>query len=452
MSHWREIMRSTPMRLTLRLVILFLAVSLATFAVTWWLANKALLEATETVLEQEIAELSAAVSRPGDLSHAVAAAAVRADPDNLILRYDGPQGTVGNYLGPLPAGKLRQADLKDEARNIDGSYILLSEKISGGRLTVGQDADAFEELREVFARVLAFTLLPTAVLVLAGGMLIALRSARRLAVIEDVLARLTAGDLSARLPTLSGPPDDLTRVGSGIDRLAAAQEASVSALRQVSSDIAHDLKTPIQRLSVLLNQARNQAPDLEVLDQANSEIARIVATFHALLRIAQIEGGSPRSRFAPVELGPLAKTIFELYEPAAEESGHRLTLSLRAPATVSGDRTLLGQVIANLLENALRHSPPGPVALKVEGATLIVVDDGPGIPEAERKSVLRRLYRLDRSRSTPGNGLGLSLVDVIVKLHGAVLELSDNVPGLRVSVHFPTDIGFVTAAFQGQNS
>lgn len=154
--------------------------------------------------------------------------------------------------------------------------------------------------------------------------------------------------------------------------------------------------------------------------------------FDALLRIAQIEGGKPRAHFAPVDLERIARTMAELYEPAAEESGHRLSLTLRNPATVSGDRTLIGQAMANLIENALRHSPPGPIALDVQGASITVADHGPGIPAEEREAVRRRLYRLDRSRSTPGNGL--ALVDAIATLHGGRLVLADNHPGLRISV------------------
>lgn len=440
MNDWRAVWRTTPMRLTLRLVSLFVAVSLATFAAAWWLSNKALLEATETVLKQEIAELLVP-REPDGIAGAVRALAATADPDHLIVQYDTPAGPIGNYLGPLPPGKLRQADLTDRTHDVDATFILHSEAVAGGRLTVGADAQAFDELREIFARVLGFAMLPTALVVLAGGMLIARRAARRLAEIEATLTRLAAGDWAARLPPLTGPPDDLSRVGEGIDRLAAAQQASVAALHQVSADIAHDLKTPIQRLSVLLDQARSQAPDLQPLDRADAEIQGIVATFEALLRIAQIEGGGSRTRFAPVALGPLARTLAELYEPAAEESGHALSLTLTDPATITGDRTLLGQVIANLLENALRHSPSGPVALTVEGATLTIADRGPGIPEDERQNARRRLYRLDRSRSTPGNGLGLSLVDAIVTLHGGTLDLSDNLPGLQVTVRFESITG-----------
>ena len=230
----------------------------------------------------------------------------------------------------------------------------------------------------------------------------------------------------------------------GIDRLAAAQEASVAALKQVSTDIAHDLRTPIQRLALVLDQGAADLPDApaqEVFNRASAEIQHISTTFDALLRIAQIEGSGPGQNFAPVDLGQLARDIAELYDPAAQESGHLICLQVSGKTIVQGDRTLLGQAIVNLLENALRHSAPGTVTLTVDGQTLSVGDHGPGIPEAEREAVLRRLYRLDRSRNTPGNGLGLSLVAAIVRRHGAELILTDNHPGLLATIRFSaTDI------------
>lgn len=436
----RDILRSTPMRLTLRLVALFVLVSLVTFAATWWLANKTMLDAAETALDVELDELSAS-DDPRGIAEAVAARAARTDPEDMILQYDSERGQIGNYSGALPGHGLREFDPRDRADDLSDRYIVKSREVPGGVLTVGQSADAFEELREVFGQVLSFTLLPTILLVLAAGMISARRSARRLHAIEATLDRLRGGDLSARLPDMPGPPDDLSRVGNGIDRLAQAQQASTEALRQVSADIAHDLKTPIQRLSVQLTQARDELPEgamTSALDRAEAEMEGIVSTFQSLLSIAQIEGGSPRARFAPVDLDALVATMAEVYEPAAEESGHRLRVAISGPGKVMGDRALLGQVIANLLENALRHTPPGSeVTLTVDGSRLTVTDSGRGIPEDEREKVLRRLYRLDRSRNTPGSGLGLSLVDAVVKLHGGTLTLKDNAPGLRVVVTLP---------------
>lgn len=449
---WRAALRATPMRLTLRLVALFALISLLSFALTWWLANAALLDSVEQTLEQQIDELRASKD-PRQIASAVTQLAARVDEDDLIVRYDGPDGASGNYRAALPAptGKPRAVFLDDKASDVRGTYYVLSEQVAGGRLTVGRSDDAFVELREVFVRVATFTLLPTLALVLAAGMVLVLRTVRRLAAIEGTLARLTAGDLAARLPVMPGPADDLSRVGAAIDRLASTQQTSVSALRQVSADIAHDLKTPIQRLAVHLDEVALSLPEGtpaatdEALARARAEVEGIVATFQALLRIAQIEGGSPRARFARADLAELAATLADVYEPVAEEADHHLQLRSHGPTWVQGDRTLLGQVIANLIENALRHTPPGSsVSVEVGPAgdgrvRVSVADDGPGIPAAEREAVRRRLYRLDRSRSTPGSGLGLALVDAIVKLHEGTLQLSDNAPGLRVEVEMAGD-------------
>ncbi len=164
--------------------------------------------------------------------------------------------------------------------------------------------------------------------------------------------------------------------------------------------------------------------------------------FQALLEIVQIEGGNPRSRFVPVDLAEIAGTFAEIYEPAAEDSGHLLTMApLTGPVLVQGDKRLLGQIVANLIENALRHTPPATrigisLARRNGRAELTVADTGPGIPEDEHQKVLTRLYRLDHSRSTPGNGLGLSLVAAIADVHDARVTLANNSPGLRVTIDF----------------
>lgn len=186
------------------------------------------------------------------------------------------------------------------------------------------------------------------------------------------------------------------------------------------------------------------------MTRAGQETDGIVATFQSLLQIAQIEGGSPKARFKPVDLSQLAATFVEVYEPAADESGHQLSVvDMSTDMTagtggvmVNGEKGLLGQVLANLIENALRHTPAGtPIDVSVArvGAEVVlsVADSGAGIPAQERENVLRRLYRLEQSRTTSGSGLGLSLVAVIAELHEARLELDSNAPGLVVRLIFP---------------
>jgi signal transduction histidine kinase len=320
-------------------------------------------------------------------------------------------------------------------------------RLSGGILIVAQSLEPIAQLSDTFASLLAFSLLPTLFISLGLGTLIARRSARRVEHIETTLGRIAAGDLSARVATGQGPDDDLSRIGSGIDRMAGKQEAATDALRQVSSDIAHDLRTPLQRISVLLDQLRTELPDTgaaaALADKAADETARAVAVFRSLLQIAQIEGGSPAAHFTRFDLRAPVRQIAELYAPTAEDRGDRFDLTLPdTTVPVHGDAGLVGQALANLLENALCHAPTGgkiTVAIDIppSGPVLTVCDTGPGIPVAERDKVLRRLYRLEQSRTTPGNGLGLALVNAIAALHSARLALDDNGPGLRVTLAFP---------------
>ena len=230
--------------------------------------------------------------------------------------------------------------------------------------------------------------------------------------------------------------------------MATSQEALIASMRQVSADIAHDLKTPIQRVAVILDEIRRKTQlslgQNELLDQALSETDSIVKTFQALLQLAQIEGGAVRDRFVATDFGEVVADVVDFLGAEAEEKGYRLDFSVAGPAPfrVNGDRHLLTLVLANLIENALRHTPAG-TTIRVElsrsqgRVVLCVADNGPGIPADEREKVLRRLYRLEQSRTTEGNGLGLSLVSAIADLHGATLLLEDNHPGLKVRFQFP---------------
>ncbi len=233
--------------------------------------------------------------------------------------------------------------------------------------------------------------------------------------------------------------------------MASAQEALVASLRQVSTDIAHDLKTPIQRVAVIIEQITKmtQISDGQdaLLNRAQDETERIVKTFDSLLQVAQIEGGAMRDRFVPTDLRAKVATIVDLFGADAEAKGFHFDFNVLGtePFTVLGDRHLLGQVLANLIGNTLRHVPGGGlirVALTREDGRVVVsiCDDGPGIPAGERQHVLQRLCRLERSRHSEGNGLGLSLVAAVCDLHRASLTLDDNAPGLRVRIAFPLQL------------
>ncbi|MFN3615982.1 MAG: sensor histidine kinase, partial [Rubrimonas sp.] len=385
---------------------------------------------------------------PATLAALVAAEAAAADPESRILVFLAPGGvSVGNARAEMRGGDVRLSRREGGRKLSDEGYEIRALPVAGGILIVAESLEPLRELEETFLDLVAFSLIPTMLLSLGAGLWLAAASARRVSRIEGALNRLAEGDLSARVAD-AGRGDDLSRIGAGVDRMAAAQQAATEALRQVSADIAHDLKTPVQRLGLLLADLRERLPDegpeADLAARAADEAERAAAVFQALLQIAQIEGGGPRARFGPVDLAAVVRTFVEIYEPAAEDTGHALRLGPLpdGPVIVTGDRNLLGQAVANLIENALRHTPPGSridVALTREGGglALSVADDGPGVPEAERDKVRRRLYRLERSRTTPGHGLGLSLVEAVAQAHGATLTLSDNAPGLRAAIVFP---------------
>lgn len=441
------LLRSTPLRLALGLVALFSLVSLATFGAAFVRIRANLTEQIAASLEQHVAGFRV-TEDPATLAALVAAEAAAADPERRIFVFLGPGGTsVGNARAEIRGSELRLSRLERGRKLGSDGYAHRIVPMAGGLLVVAESLEPLKDLEETFLDLLALSLIPTVLLSLAAGLWLAAASARRVGRIEAALSRLAAGDLAARVAE-PGRGDDLARIGAGIDRMAAAQEAATAALRQVSADIAHDLRTPVQRLAVLLADLRErlpeEGPEAELAARAAEEAERAVAVFQSLLQIAQIEGGSPKARFGPVDLAAVVRTFVEIYEPAAEDSGHVLTLAPLpgGPVTVTGDRTLLGQAVANLIENALRHTPPGTridiaLARAGERVVLTVADTGPGIPEAERDKVRRRLYRLERSRSTPGHGLGLALVDAIAAAHGAELRLADNAPGLRVELAFP---------------
>ncbi len=215
-------------------------------------------------------------------------------------------------------------------------------------------------------------------------------------------------------------------------------------LRQVGYDIAHDLRTPLNRIRIALEHAAGKATSLDLrsdLDEATVELDRASQTFDALLRIAQIEAGARRESFQLLDLADILRDVHEIYAEVAVDAGKTLLLGDIHTSPVNGDRELLLQLTVNLVENALTHTPSG-TQIKLscspvgQGTKLVVADNGPGIPVEERERVFRRLYRMDKSRTTPGSGLGLSMVKAIAELHGAAVMLGDASPGLAVSVEF----------------
>ncbi len=441
-----KLWRSMPLRLAVLLVLLFSVVSLLSLAASYQVTKTSFEQAIREDLRQDLAGFRAAPNASA-VAALVKAESRAANPNRLIISYLSPNGRVyGN-------GRIARSDegfhivsLDPDRAEFDGAYLSLTDALYGGLLTIARSRAEILALRDLFINILLISLLPTLLIALSGGLILARRSKRHVEVVSGALDQMTTGNLEARVEIGPRWSDDLRQIGGKLNQMAAAQGASVTALKQVSADIAHDLKTPLQRLSVHLDELDSTLPEdstqAALMGKARDEADALKDTFQALLQLAQVEGGSAKARFAAVDMAAICQTIVEVFEPTAVEKDQQLTLAVNTDETeVTGEKHLLTQMLANLVENALHHTPHGStVAVALEqidgNLTLSVADNGPGIPEDERDRVLQRLYRLDRSRNTPGNGLGLSLVDAVAHLHGARLTLSDNGPGLRVSVTF----------------
>jgi signal transduction histidine kinase len=327
-------------------------------------------------------------------------------------------------------------------------HVIRTETVSlprGGRLSVGRDSFTAVETAEQLLRSFLGAAIVTGLLALSGGLLMSSGLLRRLDAVNRAAREIIAGNLRRRV-ALRGSDDEFDQLAVNLNAMLDRIEALMEGLHQVSSDIAHDLRTPLARLHQGLEATQRTAAtpaDYEpAIARALAEADTLLRTFSALLGIARIESGADTGTMADVDLSELGLTMLETYGPVAEDRGQTLGGRVADGLHIRGDRALLVQMLANLIENALKHGPAGTrVELVLERidrrARLSVVDNGPGIPKAERNKVFQRFYRLDSSRSTPGNGLGLSLVAAVAARHDARVGLSDAGPGLRVSMEFP---------------
>jgi signal transduction histidine kinase len=308
-------------------------------------------------------------------------------------------------------------------------------------LVVGRSVQEFSEIAEIVGRALALGLVPALCLSLAAGAFLSLRGQRRIEEVNRRVQRIVAGELRERLPT-QGTNDPFDKLGVLVNGMLDEIEALIRSIAGVGDDIAHDLRTPLTRVRVGLERASQNATDLPALrkavDQAILGVDQSLAIITALLRIAEIEHSRRLAGFRDVALAELVREVGDLYEPIAEDKKVSFTVAAEEDAVVSGDRDLLFEAIANLVDNAVKFTPErGRVELTLfrrgEEAIVRVSDTGPGIAASERDLVTRRFYRSDKSRRDPGLGLGLSLVNAIVKLHGFRLSIS-SAPGCMVEM------------------
>jgi signal transduction histidine kinase len=465
MSRFRVLFKSTAVRLSALYILLFaLCAATLVFYVTA-MSERLLTGQIRDAVQQEVNQVKHAYEAGGlNLLLRTMERRARQPGANLYI-IAGASGDIlaGNVASvqpgvfddegwtELPFLYERYADTGAERRHLAIANIFTLD--NGLRILIGRDLGEPERFRVLVRQALMLALAIMGVGALVIWFAIGRNALKRIDRMTDASRKIMAGDLSQRLPS-GGSGDEFDRMSDSLNTMLERIEKLNEGLRQVSDNIAHDLKTPLTRL-------RNKAAD--ALDSADGEGRRValegiigesdqlIRTFNALLMISRVEAGSVAAEMTPIDLSSIVADTAELYEPLAEEAGLALTTDIEPGVEVQGNRELIGQAIFNLIDNAVKYAPGGTgkpeVTLRLlqrpDGVHLCVADHGAGVPAVKREEVVKRFFRMDESRSKPGTGLGLSLVEAVMELHGGRLELSDTdaesleARGLTASIIFP---------------
>ena len=445
-----RILRSAAFRLTLVYAGLFVVSAAMLFATVFVIATAALQSDMQAVLRTEALQL-AEIHRHSGLLGLAEQVTRRMNfrtrgPIYYLVQAPTRQVVVGNLPGMPPVEGVvdfvrdaNDSDSADARGKLTGFGLTLSD---GTFILVAQDASRLIDMQHAIVQAFTWAGVLTLLLAIGGGMLVSRNFVRRIDTIGRTSRAIMEGDLSARIP-VRGSNDEIDQLVVGLNAMLDRIQQLLDGLRQVSSDIAHDLRTPLGHLRHRLEDARERAKTVGEYEAATeaaiAEADGLLEIFSALLRIAQIEAGAQKSAFTAVNLSDLIRNIADAYGPSAEDSQHKLEVAVADGITMTGDRQLLAQLFTNLVENALNHTPAGSTVrlglhTTPRGFEAEVADNGPGIPAPEHGKVFDRFYRLDRSRSTKGSGLGLALVKAIATLHGLSVRLENRSPGLAVIV------------------
>ncbi|RUT82025.1 ATP-binding protein, partial [Mesorhizobium sp. M7A.T.Ca.US.000.02.2.1] len=410
---WSRLLRSTPFRLALTFAFLFVLAFVLSGAIVYQMMSADLAERLDDTIEETYAVVAATYAENDlkELVETVGSHSLRSPRKEQLFSLTDATGNrlAGNFTAAgLPDG-FSMFDTEMPGVPPGAEYRAYSGPVGGNTLTVAFSLSETEELERIVLMSFGWGTLIITGLAVAGGALLASRVQRRLDGIAATMVDVSHGRLDTRIP-LTGKGDDIDIVSSQVNAALDRLSALVEGMKQVSANIAHDLKTPLNRLQMILDTASEknlsgQKVARELAD-AHAESLQINETFDALLRIAQIEAGARRARFTDVDLGEVLQTIAEIYADVAEDDGKSLSLAQPQETTdrIHGDRELLTQMFANLVENALRHCPSGTtiklsVARQDERVVAGVADNGPGIPADEHEKVFQRLYRLDHRQS-----------------------------------------------------
>jgi signal transduction histidine kinase len=464
-----KLIRTTAFRLTLVYLFLFALFAASLLGYFAWNTRRLITEQITSTVNAETGEISEIFGRRGlrGLVFTLENRALRPGANLYLVTAPAGQALAGN-VGSLAPGVMATSGWSETAyRRLDEqdaadhqALVLVTELPGGFRLLIGRDLEERRRLFGIVAKAAQWSLLIVIVLGLGGGVFVARRVLRRIDAMTGTTQRIMAGDLSGRLP-VGRSGDELDRLAENLNAMLERIEALMVGLKEVSDNIAHDLKTPLTRLrnraEEALARSGTEAEYRNALERTIEESDGLIRTFNALLMIARAESGQARGNMDDFDAADVANGIQELYEPLAEDGGMTLRVQT-VPTPLHGNRELISQALANLVENAIKYGKPTPAAQPLSAGVvagteskviliearrdgdqvlLSVTDHGPGIPETDRKHAVERFVRLDASRTQPGSGLGLSLASAVATLHGGELKLDDAHPGLTATLVIP---------------
>jgi signal transduction histidine kinase len=453
-----RLIRSSPVTWALGSLLLGLAALVAFAVLLWYAWNVSIFSGREEILRadaQHLADVFARQGPAGLTAHIEARMRLQIVGERTLLLTDAAYrplaGNLAAWPREIPDDSGTHAVMVDHLAGQPTHTLLVRTALPGGyHLLVGRDLGLFLPLERQFAFGLTAAVTFLFVVGVAGAILIRRQLLAQVQGMRTTVSAIMGGDLRRRLPA-SGSGDELDTLSQTINGMLDHIERLIHGISDVSNSIAHDLRTPLAELRSRLEELTLTRPEpaetFAEIEAAVADVDRVMRTFAALLRLAELDTGARRSGFVQVDAARVAAEVVEFYEPAAEQKGVAFSFQAEGVAPVAGDPVLLAQALSNLIDNSLKCVPERGairvcVAKRADGSVAIeVADNGPGIAAADRPRVTERFYRGDASRGTPGVGLGLSIVDAVAKLHGGVLELLDNHPGLRAQMVLPVTDG-----------
>ncbi|MGD9868978.1 MAG: sensor histidine kinase [Hyphomicrobiales bacterium] len=464
----RKLYRSAAFRLSLLYMALFAAAAALSIGYIYWNTNVLLGHQLEQTIDAEIQGLAEQYRSGGIVRLAETVASRSRTPGNslYLVADDAGQPLVGNLVKVSPdllnsIGQQVEFTYARPGQHGAEDRLALARvfRLPGGyRLIVGRDIEDRRKFENVFSSAIVVGLGVMVLVGLIGAWLVSRSLLARVEAVAATSRTIMSGDLTGRVP-VRGTGDELDRLAESLNLMLERIEQLMNGLREVSDNIAHDLKTPLNRLRNRVEAALREdggAPAYRsALEDTIEEADDLIKTFNALLSIARLEAGATGGSMEEVDVSGLLRDVSELYAPVAEEEGLELRIDAPEVLGVVGERELIGQAVANLIDNAIKYSAPAGTAGEDDRPREIVVsageasgrveiavaDRGPGIPPQDRERAMRRFVRLEASRSRPGSGLGLSLVAAVARLHQGEIRLEDNAPGLRAVLSLPKQAG-----------